>query len=95
MQVDPVGRLLRLYGFHFSTLIAIVVFMVMGYSPTLSVLYAMVVAVVLSYLRRETALTPRRLVDALAAGAVQAVGIAATCACAGIIVGVITLTASG
>jgi TRAP transporter 4TM/12TM fusion protein len=95
MQVDPVGKLLRLYGFHFSTLIAIVVFMVMGYSATLSVLYAMVVAVALSYLRRDTALTPRRLVQALSGGAVQAVGIAATCACAGIIVGVITLTGLG
>ncbi|PWS38772.1 C4-dicarboxylate ABC transporter permease [Falsiroseomonas bella] len=95
MQVDPVGKLLRLYGFHFSTLIAIVVFMGMGYSATLSVLYAMIVAVVLSYLRRDTALTPRRLVQALSAGAVQSVGIAATCACAGIIVGVITLTGLG
>jgi TRAP transporter 4TM/12TM fusion protein len=95
MQVDPVGKLLRLYGFHFSTLIAIVVFMVMGYSATLSVLYAMVVAVVLSFLRRDTAMTPRRLWDALAGGAVQSVGIAATCACAGIIVGVITLTGLG
>ena len=95
MQVDPVGKLLRLYGFHFSTLIAIVVFMVMGYSATLSVLYAMFVAVALSFLRRETALTPLRLIGALAAGAVQAVGIAATCACAGIIVGVITLTGLG
>ena len=95
MKVDPVGKLLRLYGFHFSTLIAIVVFMVLGYSATLSVLYAMFVAVALSFLRRETALTPRRLIDALAAGAVQAVGIAATCACAGIIVGVITLTGLG
>jgi TRAP transporter 4TM/12TM fusion protein len=94
-QFDPVGKLLRLYGFHFSTLIAIVVFMVMGYSATLSVLYAMFVAVALSYIRRETALTPRRLVDALASGAVQAVGIAATCACAGIIVGIITLTGLG
>jgi TRAP transporter 4TM/12TM fusion protein len=95
LKVDPVGKLLRLYGFHFSTLIAIVVFMVLGYSATLSVLYAMFVAIALSFLRRETALTPRRLVDALAAGAVQAVGIAATCACAGIIVGVITLTGLG
>jgi TRAP transporter 4TM/12TM fusion protein len=95
MRVDPVGKLLRLYGFHFSTLVAIIVFMVLGYSPTLSVLYAMIVAVVLSWLRRETALTPRRLVDALASGAVQSVGIAATCACAGIIVGVITLTGLG
>ncbi len=95
MKVDPVGKLLRLYGFHFTTLIAIIVFMVLGYSATMSVLYATFVAVALSYLRRETALTPRRLMDALAAGAVQSVGIAATCACAGIIVGVITLTGLG
>ena len=95
MKVDPVGKLLKLYGFHFTTLVAIIVFMVMGYSATLSVLYATGVAVVLSYVRRETALTPRRLVEALASGAVQSVGIAATCACAGIIVGVITLTGLG
>lgn len=95
MKVDPVGKLLRLYGFHFSTLLAIVVFMVLGYSATLSVLYATGVAVVLSFIRRDTALTPRRLANALAAGAVQSVGIAATCACAGIIVGVITLTGLG
>jgi TRAP-type uncharacterized transport system fused permease subunit len=68
---------------------------VMGYSPTLSVLYAMGVALLLSFVRRETALWPRRLAETLASGAVQAVGIAATCACAGIIVGVITLTGLG
>ncbi|HEV7266912.1 MAG TPA: TRAP transporter fused permease subunit [Falsiroseomonas sp.] len=95
IKVDPVGKLLKLYGFHFSTLIAIIVFMVMGYSATLSVLYAMIVAVLLSYIRRDTALTPRRLAAALSGGAVQAVGIAATCASAGIIVGVITLTGLG
>jgi TRAP transporter 4TM/12TM fusion protein len=95
IQVEGPGALARRYGFHFSSLIAIVVFMVIGYSPTLSVLYAMGVAVVLSFLRRETALTPKRLVDALASGAVQAVGIGATCACAGIIVGIITLTGLG
>jgi TRAP transporter 4TM/12TM fusion protein len=95
MKVDPVGKLLKLYGFHFTTLVAIIVFMVMGYSATLSVLYATGVAVALSYVRRETALTPRRLVEALASGTVQSVGIAATCACAGIIVGVITLTGLG
>jgi TRAP transporter 4TM/12TM fusion protein len=95
LKVDPVGKLLKLYGFHFSTLIAIVLFMSVGYSATLSVLYAMIVAVVLSFIRRDTAMTPRRLVQALSGGAVQAVGIAATCASAGIIVGVITLTGLG
>ena len=95
LKVDPVRKLVREYGFHFSTLIAIVVFMLLGYSATMSVLYAMIVAVVLSYVRRDTRITPRKLVHALASGAVQSVGIAATCACAGIIVGVITLTGLG
>jgi TRAP-type uncharacterized transport system fused permease subunit len=53
------------------------------------------VAVALSFLSRDSALWPARLVEALASGAVQAVGIAATCAAAGIIVGVITLTGLG
>jgi TRAP transporter 4TM/12TM fusion protein len=95
MVFDPVGKQLRQHGFHFTTLVAIIGFMVMGYSATLSVLYATGVAIVLSWLRRDTALTPRKLIIALAEGAVQSVGIAATCACAGIIVGVITLTGLG
>ncbi|WP_419899831.1 TRAP transporter permease [Roseomonas sp. USHLN139] len=95
MVVTPWRELVRRYGFHFSSLVAIVIFMALGYSATLAVLYAMVVAVALSWIRRETAMTPRRLVEALASGAIQAVGIAATCACAGIIVGCITLTGLG
>jgi len=95
LKVEPIPVMLRKYGFHFSSLIAIIVFMVMGYSPTMSVLYAMMVAVVLSFVRPEQALWPRKLIGALAAGAVQSVGIAATCASAGIIVGVITLTGLG
>ncbi|MCO6414739.1 TRAP transporter fused permease subunit [Siccirubricoccus sp. KC 17139] len=95
IATEGAWALTKKYGFHFSSLVAIVVFMVLGYSPTMSVLYAMVVAVLLSFLRAESALWPKRLVAALAAGAVQSVGIAATCACAGIIVGVITLTGLG
>ncbi|MBX9698496.1 MAG: TRAP transporter fused permease subunit, partial [Acetobacteraceae bacterium] len=95
MAIEGAWALVRRQGFHFTSLLAIVVFMVVGYSPTLSVLYAMGVAVLLSFLTREGALWPWRLVQTLAAGATQAVGIAATCACAGIIVGVITLTGLG
>jgi len=95
LETEGAWALTKKYGFHFSSLLAIVVFMVLGYSPTLSVLYAMGVAVLLSFIRPESALWPRRLMETLAAGAVQAVGIAATCACAGIIVGVITLTGLG
>lgn len=95
MQVEPIPVLLRRYGFHFTSLVAIIAFMVWGYSATLSVLYAMGVAILLSFIRPEQALWPKRLIEALASGAIQAVGIAATCASAGIIVGVITLTGLG
>lgn len=95
VQVERASKLVRQYGFHFSSLIAIIVFMGIGYSPTMSVLYAMFVAVALSFIRRDTALWPRKLANTLAAGATQAVGIAATCASAGIIVGCITLTGLG
>ncbi len=49
----------------------------------------------LSFLRRETALTPRRLLAALEDGAVGVLGVCATTATAGIIVGIVTLTGLG
>src|SRR3954454_5073058 len=83
------------YGFHFVSLLAVVVFMVVGYSPSLSVFYATAVTFALSFLRKETALVPRKLVRALADGSIGALNAATTCACAGIVVGVVTLTGLG
>jgi TRAP transporter 4TM/12TM fusion protein len=82
-------------SFHFLSLVAIIVFMLLGRSPALSVFYATVLAFALSFLTRETALTPRRLVRALAEGSTSVLTAATTCATAGIIVGVVTLTGLG
>src|SRR5215217_7083374 len=89
------GQMTQRYGFHFVSLLAVVVFMVVGYSPTLSVFYATAVTFALSFLRRETALVPTKLVKALADGSIGALNAATTCACAGIVVGVVTLTGLG
>ena len=83
------------YGFHFISLVAVVFFMLIGYSPMLSVFYATAVTFVLSFLRRECGLYPRKLVKALADGSIGAINAATTCASAGIIVGVVTLTGLG
>jgi TRAP transporter 4TM/12TM fusion protein len=91
----PLGELTRRYWFHFISLISIVVFMLWGYSPTTSVLYATGMTMLMSYLTRETALTPKKLVRALADGSLQSLTAATTCATAGIIVGVVTLTGLG
>ncbi len=95
--VDPevdmtMSQLLTRYGFHFSSLISVVVLMIWGFSATYAVFWSILLAIAVSYLRTDTALWPGRLFRALADGSIQALGVAATCACAGIIVGVITKT---
>src|ERR1700694_5396944 len=89
------GQMTRRYGFHFVSLLAVVVFMIVGYSASLSVFYATLTTFALSFLRKETALVPKKLVKALADGSIGALNAATTCACAGIVVGVVTLTGLG
>jgi TRAP-type uncharacterized transport system fused permease subunit len=89
------GELTRRYWYHFGSLVSIVVFMVMGFSPILSVFWATVVTFAMSFLDRGHALVPRRLVTALRDGSAQMLNVAATCAAAGIIVGVVAKTGLG
>ena len=91
----PLGQMTRRYGFHFISLVAVVIFMMVGYSPMLSVFYATLTTFALSFLRKETALMPPKLVRALADGSIGALNAATTCACAGIVVGIVTLTGLG
>jgi TRAP transporter 4TM/12TM fusion protein len=140
-------RLTKSYWFHFGSLISIIAFMLLGFSPVLAVFWATVLAVAASALRSDTAIVPwwaaiplvialglglaqmvgahlvlfshygwllvfvpvavvaavgllaprpmpvsGRLATALREGTTGVLNIAATCATAGIIVGVVTLT---
>ena len=95
VEGDSMWSLTRKYGFHFVSLIAIVGFMMWGYTAILSVAYAIVLAIALSYIRRDTALTPEKLWRLFEKGTVDVLSVASTCATAGIIVGVVTLTGLG
>jgi len=110
-RVESASSLARKYWFHFLSLVSIIAFMLMGFSPELSVFWATVVAGVTSFLRRDTALVSydalrlraplvrgllgSNLVKALEGGSLAVLNVAATCAGAGIIVGVVTLTGLG
>jgi len=83
------------YGFHFLSLIAIVGFMVAGFTPIMAVFLATIVAFLASFIRKDTALMPTKLIQALKAGSMGVLSVAVTCAGAGIIVGVVTLTGLG
>jgi TRAP transporter 4TM/12TM fusion protein len=102
---ESVWQMVKQRGFHFSSLVAVIVFMVLGFSPIVAVFWATLLAAGLSFLRRDTALTlvppvgkrihESRMIQALRGGSVGVLGVAATCASAGIIVGVVTLTGLG
>ncbi len=59
-------QLTYLYGFHFISLVAIVVIMVIGFTPIMAVFWSTVITFAVSFIRKDTALTPRKLVKALA-----------------------------
>jgi TRAP transporter 4TM/12TM fusion protein len=142
VEKGTVWRLTKSYWFHFGSLVSIIAFMLLGFSPVLAVFWATILAIAVSVLRPDTALAPRwlvaatagisvgliaagfpqdsvllytifgaligaaatglltpraapvteRLVGALQAGTTGVLNVASTCATAGIIVGVVTLT---
>jgi len=110
-KVDTVWNLTRKYWFHFLSLVSIVFFMLWGFSPALSVFWATVVSFATSFLRRDTALISYDVfagkgslvrdvlrspfVKAMEGGSIGMLNVGATCAGAGIIVGVVTLTGLG
>ena len=110
-KVESAWSLTRKYWFHFFSLVSIVAFMLLGFSPELSVFWATVVSFVTSFLHRDCALfsydflrgrTPfvkgffgSPLFQALDNGSRAVLNVAATCAGAGLIVGVVTLTGLG
>jgi TRAP transporter 4TM/12TM fusion protein len=110
-QVESAWSLSKKYWFHFLSLVSIVAFMMMGFSPELSVFWATAVGLVTSLLRRDTSLIPydiftgksgvwrgiagSGLIKALDGGSRAVLNVAATCAGAGLIVGVVTLTGLG
>jgi TRAP transporter 4TM/12TM fusion protein len=109
--VESAWALTKKYWFHFFSLISIVLFMLLGFSPVMAVFYATVASVVTSFIRSDSAMIPyqwfrgklpfwstlykSKLVEALAGGTTQVLSIGATSAGAGLIVGVVVLTGLG
>ncbi|MCG5443331.1 TRAP transporter fused permease subunit [Micromonospora sp. NIE79] len=100
IDVGSPWRLLGRFGYHFASLIAIIVFLAVGVSATRAVVFAIVLTVALSFLapRNEDSahrLTPGRLVTSLVTGVRGVLAVTAVCAAAGIITATTTKTGLG
>ncbi len=88
-------KLTARYWYQYTSLFAIIGFLLLGFSTVTAIFWSIVLAIAVSYIRRETALRPRRLIEALAAGTRQVLSVGATTAVAGIAVGILLQTGLG
>ncbi len=92
---ESLWKLTYTYGFHFISLIVLVLMMVLGFTPMMAVVCAIFTCFVASFFRKDTRFTLAKLIRALKFGTLAVLGVAVVCACAGIIVGVVSLTGLG
>lgn len=94
-ELPKIGKILLGRGHLLIPLIAIVVLLVKQYTPMRAALWGIILAIGASLLRSSTRISWRGVLEGLEAGARAALGVLVACACAGIIVGVVTLTGLG
>lgn len=83
-------------GAHlFLPIVVIVYLLLKGYTPMTSALISIVSTVTVAMLKKNTRFTRKTLFEAFETGARAMIGVAIACGCAGIIIGVVTLSGMG
>lgn len=88
-------KLLLSRGYLLIPILVLILTMSFGFTASRAACLGILAAIIVSAFRKETRLSPGAFVDALEAGAKNTIGVAAACAIAGIIVGIVSLTGIG
>lgn len=96
-DLPRMGAVLRERGHLFLPLVIIIGVLLSGYSAAYAALCGIFSVVPTTWLRSSTrrTFTPKAIIEALEAGARNTLVVALACACAGIVIGTITLTGLG
>ncbi len=96
-ELPKMGAVLRERGHLFVPLATVIGVLMSGYSAPYAALCGIATVIPVAMLRATTRknVTFSAIIDALATGARNSLAVAAACACAGIVIGVITLTGIG
>lgn len=88
-------KLIKEKWFLALPIVVIVTLLVQGKTPMRAALFAIISAILVSFIRKDTRMTLKEIVLGLDEGARSALPVVMACASAGIIVGVVTLTGLG
>jgi len=82
-------------GYLLFPLVVIIYFIIRGFSPMRSAFYGVIAILIVSILNKEVRKNPKKFIHALEWGARSAIGVAIACACAGIVLGIVSMTGLG
>ncbi len=91
-EIPKLRQVLKTKGHMFIPLIGLIILIAIGYSPMYSAFFATAATILVSFLRKETRMTPRKILAAVVDAAKSAAPIAITTAVVGIVIGVVSLT---
>lgn len=95
-QLPRLGETVREYGHMAVPLLALIYFLaIRGFSPIYSAWLAILLAIAISFLKKNSRLSLKRFLAALENGVKGTLSVAIACACAGLVIGVISLTGFG
>jgi len=94
-EIPSIKLVLREKWMFIVPLIVLIGILVLGYSPRIAVLSSLVAIVAMSFLRKESRMTPTKIINAMAKTGYNCVMVVGACATAGIVIGVVLLTGMG
>lgn len=94
-QLPKIGSVMKTRGQLLIPIIVVIYLLTAGYTPIRAALGAIVSAILCAAIRKDTRLSFKDIIDGLITGAKSALTVVAACACAGIIIGVVTQTGLG
>ncbi|MBQ9301408.1 MAG: TRAP transporter fused permease subunit [Clostridia bacterium] len=95
IDIAEVKQRIKTYAHTILPLAAFIVSVILGYSVFRSAIICIILTPIIAALRKETRMSIKDVLDGIAKGMMSTVSLGAACACAGIIVGVISLTGFG
>ena len=94
-ELPKIWDLFRERGHLAIPLVVIIYLLVSGYTPMRAALFAIILSIVASFLKKSTRMKPIEIIKGLEKGAKSVLGVLVACASAGIIIGIVTKTGVG
>ena len=94
-NIPKAAQVLKARGHLLVPLVVLLALMFYGYTPLYAAIAAIFVTVPVSWLRRETRMTPGIILQAVVEGSRSAVGVGVSCVIIGVIIGSVNMTSLG